>query len=275
MPSWQKHGPPYNERNFSSVYRMMSVLGTWPRARTRKRRWYWRLIQPYWIGDADVERVARKFLEHGRPYTAADFLALHATQERAPSATLIADVLERLLQTPLNDDPADSSFSHYVAELLDVLGASKEIDEQRVATLEWAFLPILGRNERAPKLLHRELARNPDFFADLVSLVFGTEGEEPREVSSAEQARARHGLELLRSWRAVPGAADDGIIEVSLLRDWVRRAREVMSASGRGTIGDEMIGQVLSGSSLDIDGYSGPRKLDHRLSYSGGSAKGV
>ncbi len=218
-------------------------------------RRYWRLVYPYGIGDSgDVERAARKFLEHGRPYTAVELLALHATREHAPPAVLIADALERALQTSPQDDPPTNFFSHHVSELLDVLVASEGINENRIAALEWAFLPLLGMHERTPKLLHRELVRNPDFFAQIVALVFHAEGEEPREVSEEEQVRARHGYELLDSWRSVPGTADDGTISADTLRDWVQRARAVIAASGREAIGDEKIGRVLSGSPTGLDG---------------------
>lgn len=217
-------------------------------------RAYWRLGPRYGIGNSDVERAAHKLLEHGRPYAAVDLLALHVKPGHTPPVGLIADALERALRMSPQDDPPLSSFSYHVSELLGALEASEEIDEGRIAALEWAFLPLLGRYERAPSLLHRELARNPDFFAEIVALVFRAEGEEPRELSEEERARAEQGYELLRSWRAVPGIADAGSIDAEALNDWVRRAREAMAASGRGPIGDETVGQVLSNSPPGPDG---------------------
>ena len=58
----------------------------------------------------------------------------------------------------------------------------------------------------------------------------------------------------MNSWRTVPGSADDGTIDVNLLKDWVRRARELTASTGHGAIGDQMIGQVLSGSPSGTDG---------------------
>lgn len=216
---------------------------------------YWCLIPPYGIGDTDVERVVRKLLEHGRPYTAVDLLALHATREQALPAELIAAALERVLQTSPKDGSPDSSFAHDILDLFDILAASKEIDENRIAALEWAFLPLLGRRyERTPRLLHRELARNPGFFAELVSLAFLAESDEPRELSTEEQVRANRADDLLKSWRTVPGMTEDGSIDSEMLKSWVRRAREATTASGHERIGDKIIGQALSGSPSDADG---------------------
>lgn len=220
-------------------------------------RLYWRLVPPYGIHDpTEVERAARQFLEHGRPCTAIELLALHARRQNALPPALIADALERTLQTSPEDDPPRSSFSHHVSKLLDLLEGSEGVDERRIAALEWGYLPLLGRypRDRSPKLLHRELARNPDFFAQIVALVFRAEGEEPRELSEEERSRAERAYDLLSSWRAVPATADDGTISADALKDWVRRAREACAASGRAAIGDEKIGEILSGSPGGADG---------------------
>jgi hypothetical protein len=141
-----------------------------------------------------------------------------------------------------------------VGELLDILSSSSGLEENRVAKLEWALLPVLGRQERNPRLLHRELGRNPDFFAEIITWIYRAEGDEPRDVSEEDQARARLAHELLESWRTVPGTTDDGTVDGDILRSWVRRAREVTAASGRAVVAEHMIGQVLSGSPRGSDG---------------------
>ena len=216
---------------------------------------YWRFVRPYWLDDpSDIELAVRRLLEHGRPYAAVDLLGQHATKDSTFPPALIADALEHTLRVSPKDDTPLGSFSHHVVELLELLEASGGIDEHRVATLEWAFLPILEHHGRSPKVLHRELARNPDFFAEVLSVAFRAEGEEPRELSEEDQARARHGSDLLDSWRTVPGLREDGTVDGDALKDWVRRARKSTASSGRGTIGDQMIGQILSYSPTGTDG---------------------
>jgi hypothetical protein len=215
---------------------------------------YWRIILPYGIEGDDVERVARKLLENGRPYTAVRLLALHVRRKQTRPAGLVADALERVLQTSPDDDPMSSSFAHDASTLLDVLQTSDEIEQSRAASLEWAFLPVFGYRERTPKLLQHELTQNPNFFAEMVALVYRAEGEESREVSEEGQLRTQRAYELLRNWRTPPGTADDGTINADTLRNWIRQAREVMGESGRSVIGDQTIGQVLSGSPHGDDG---------------------
>lgn len=217
-------------------------------------RSYWRLINPYVVGEANVEYAARKLLSHDRPHAAIELLSLHVRKGKGAPVTLIAEALERLLEPSPEDDRPSNSSSHNLSRLLNVLAASEEIDESRIARLEWAFLPLLGRFERQPEILHRELARNPEFFSDLVSLVFRAEGDEPREVSEDDQSRARYAYRLLRSWRTVPGAVNGRTLDAETLKTWIRRVRELMAASGRRAVGDDMLGQVLSGSPFGEDG---------------------
>jgi hypothetical protein len=218
-------------------------------------REYWRRVTPYGIRDpGDLERAARKLLEYGRPYTAVDLLASNLIPRGVLPPVLIAEALERACQTPTQEDQPLDSFAYHVSELLDGLEASGEIPEDRLARLEWVFLPLLGGHGRTPRVLPRALARDPNLFAEIVGLVYRAAGDEPREVSPEEAARAQRGHDLLRSWRTVPGTADDGTTDSNALKAWVRQAREALAATGRAAIGDEKIGKMLSGSPPGADG---------------------
>jgi hypothetical protein len=212
-------------------------------------RTYWARNWPYGIGRAHAERAARSFLKHGRPYAAAELLA----REENPPAPLVADALEAVLQAPPGSDQPTSFFIHKLPHLLARLAASQVVDESRVARLEWAFLPLLG-HDWSPQTLHRELARNPEFFVEIVSLVFRGQGEEPREVSEEDQARAERGFRLLDAWRTLPGTTGSAEIDAAQLRAWVDHARNLLRSCARLDIGDRIIGQTLSGSPPGPDG---------------------
>lgn len=220
---------------------------------------YWRLVHPYAVEDAaDAEHAVKKLLEHGRPHAAVDLIAAQMYHNRQLSAALMADALENSLRTSPEDDPyAGSSFSYHVPLLLRLLEKSNEIAESRLVALEWAYLPLLvdfdDKKRDRPILLHRELARNPDFFVEVVKLVYRAEGEEQGEATEEEQARAKRGYELLNSWHTVPGTTKNGTIDAATLKAWIQRARTALSACGRRAIGDQMIGQVLSGSPCGPD----------------------
>jgi len=179
-------------------------------------RGYWQSVAPYSVNDTDVERAARALVQHDRPCAAVELLAMRATLRKGLPVSLAVDALEKMLRMPLDDGPRIGSFSYYLSELLDSVAASGEINEERLAAIEWGFLPILEHHDRAPSVLHRRLAREPGFFAELVSLVFRAENEEPREVSPEDRTHGVVAYKLLypgegsREHRAKPQSTRAG-----------------------------------------------------------------
>lgn len=215
---------------------------------------YWSRVPAFGLPNRDTsEYAAMKLIEYGRPHVAIDFIGLYTDEEGpAVSVPVIAQALEKLLDI-LPEIAIDlSSIGYDITRLLRRLAVSDEIDESRVAALEWAYLPII-KNYGSPKVLHRELSRNPEFFVQVVSLVYKGQDEEPRTISEEGAARARLGYELLRSWRQSPGLIGDGSVDSRELRDWVNRARQLLHESGREIIGDQTIGGALVHTPPDPD----------------------
>jgi hypothetical protein len=155
--------------------------------------------------------------------------------------------------------------NHHVAftatEILRVLASKRDTTEEEIARLEWFFLPLLHHGRLAGSLvLHKRLARQPAFFAEVISLIYKPrprEGEpqpEAPEPTEEQKARARLGYDLLRTWRVLPGTQDNGAIDQIALNDWVREARELCQGSDHGEIGDVHIGQVLAFAPVGSDG---------------------
>jgi hypothetical protein len=219
------------------------------------RRLYWTQTSPYGLTNgADCVRAVEEFIAHGRPHAAVDLISLHADDEGVDlPPSMMADALERTTQV-VSENIEWQMFSHHVGRVLDALEASGEVEEERIAGLEWYYMPLLERRGRGPQVLQRELSRNPGFFSEILSYVFKAEDEEPPELSEQEQNRAKSAYELLESWRSVPGLREDGSVDADALRTWVDGAREAARASGRGTIADQRIGQALASSPEGPDG---------------------
>src|ERR1043166_4083807 len=210
-------------------------------------RYYWRLIRPYGVDDANVDRAAKKLLTHDRPHAAVELVSLRLTSDKNYPVGLIAEVLERLIEPTPDDDGPQKSLSRNLSKLLGILADSNEIDESRVAKLEWVFLPLLSAFERRPEILHAELGRRPEFFAEVVGLAFRPEDDDVAEVTDEDRSRARHAYQLLQSWRTAPGAKADGNVDAAYLKDWVGQARALLDQSGRLTACDAVLGEILSG----------------------------
>lgn len=215
---------------------------------------YWAEVEPRALQRPESrERAASELLEAERPYAAVELAFFDRRRESTLPARLIADILERVVETPPTEDLPSSSFAHHLAELMADLSSS-ELEGERIAQLEWRLLPLLTSGQYQPRQLHQHLAGHPDFFAELISLAFVAEGEEPDELEDVEAARARNAHELLRSWSSLPGTADDGSVRSEELWEWVTEAHAATKEAGRGAVGLIEIGKALSASPRGDDG---------------------
>ena len=84
--------------------------------------------------------------------------------------------------------------------------------------------------------------------------VYRARGEPRRTPDQQAAADSQHAWHILHNWRTVPGLRDDNTIDVDHFQDWVTRARLLLSDRDRADVGDEQIGQLLSGSPTGNDG---------------------
>jgi len=176
----------------------------------------------------------------------------------------IAEVTESLEQLFRRGDLHQSEGIHDIGTLLDYLTTSETTDRSRLAQLEWMFLPLLEGVGRSANVLGEELARNPQFFMDILCLVFRARDEEPREAADEQKARAMFGYQLLDSWRQPPGYRNDGSVDEEALNKWVNVARTLAVAHKREEIADVQIGRVLRYVPNDLDGRW-PHRVVRRL----------
>ena len=218
---------------------------------------YWREVNRQRVQAPDMRQAVIKLIEHGRSFAAVDLLGmwLHTNQiADRPDPLLVAAGLERAsTETPGNDIDT-AMLAHHVAELLTFVEESGTVDETLLVRLEWIYFALLESGRRPPRLLHGALARDPAFFADVVSAVYKAEGEEQTEVDEAQRARAELSYRLLRSWRVVPGRRDDGSIDPVALSAWVDQARALLASRRRAEVGDVCIGNILEHGPADADG---------------------
>lgn len=218
-------------------------------------RAYWSLIW-HVRKDDDLSFALRKLLAFGRVGRAVDIMGMYAHTVRV-DPMLILEGLERLLDGEVSRGELSNSFGQNLGKLLDCLANEASIDRSKVARLEWGFLSVLPSYAHDPTTLHRALGEEPNFFADLVGLAFRAEGEPKKgdgEFSDEDRQRATRAYSLLASWRTLPGIREDGTVDQTKLAAWVNEARERLTESGRLRIGDQQIGQMLSGAPSDKDG---------------------
>ena len=118
--------------------------------------------------------------------------------------------------------------------------ASTDISSQRLATIEWRYLELLQYSVVIPKTLYAVLADEPQFFVDLIQLMFRSENEESQKVEGEltedeiknEKAKLNNAYNLLHDWNQIPGTQDDGAVDFDKLLNWVEKVRDACKESG-------------------------------------------
>lgn len=226
---------------------------------------YWREF-PYLVEDpAGCLRAAEQLLIHGRAWRALDVVA-HYVEQVQPDAELVMSILEQARDTPLNA-PIDQFLLYEIQQLLEYLEQAAEVDADRLARIELAFLPLFRYEQRPFKALYHQLAVGPQFFIELVCLAYRASDEAPRERSEHEQARARIAYNLLHSASEVPGTQDGDLLDPEKLTAWVEEVRQVLDERKRREVGDLCIGHLLSHAKSEADEVWPPKPIRALLEH--------
>jgi hypothetical protein len=219
---------------------------------------YWRHFSYFGLGEdyPHAIRDASRLIAIGRLAGALDMLALYA--RRNPTleyADAVASALEAVMANPESDPEFRELRQYEFDTLLGLVAQHREaLGVQRAARIEWYFLPTLGHDPNAATL-HHALADDPDFFVQMVTLIFyPTTGQPEEESSESHRESAGNAFRLLRSWSICPGTTPTGEVDPDRLSEWVRRARELLAEEDRVAIGDRQIGEALAAAPVDPDG---------------------
>jgi hypothetical protein len=243
---------------------------------------YWRRTPLHGLShpERDAERAIESLLKAGRPLRALDLAGMYVRGSKNPYSTneplaisreLILKTLREAAKDATTEEwyrPALRSVAHEIGLLLDAL-EMQGVDMPTLVQLEWLWLPLLEDTQRGFKALSLALSENPELFVDMLKLIFRGDGDEPRESSQNDRARAMQAYKLLEAWHRVPGGADspssvkpsegeiafpNGSIDKPKLFQWVDKARALSTECRRIKVCDSRIGNMLAYSYSDADG---------------------
>lgn len=239
-PGWQRW-PARSKRDFFLVmpfapetWRALSACGE------HVARAYWQAIDPSEREDVSPDirmRVAREMASVGELSGAFAWLLTAPTE--------VDDDLFEALAFELLDKLArrDAVVSERVmaeqrVEAVFAALADKRVAEpEHFARLEWHFLDRIAPAVR-PRALSLGLAHDAARFVEVLSLAYS-------DSATTEPDDQRRALLLLASWSHLPGAGEDGLIDVEPMRRWVRQARSLACAAGLLDEADEHLGRQL------------------------------
>lgn len=202
---------------------------------------------------SDLSIAIDKLLEYGRPYTAINCLyTMHCRKQPIN----VAQIVNALLAFS-SSYPSSSSDAYTIVELVKILQETPEVSPDDLFRVEWAYLPLLnGYYGATPKLLESGLAGDPDFFCEVIGLIYRSNKNDKiaDEPSEDRKAIATNAWQLLHKWRTPPGMQSDGSFKNDQFSSWLQRVKEVCTESGHLEVALIHVGQVLIHSPADADG---------------------
>ena len=214
---------------------------------------YWRRLSAPFVRPEDVLAAVRELVAAGRPFTAVELLGVHLDKHTVPTE-LIVELLDAAAADTCEYDRPTQHFAYFAGILLDSL-VEAAFDEAEIGRLEWRLLPAVDRFVRPPEALGRLLCDNPAFFAEVLTVAYGSEEDSsPDDANRADRDLAMNAFAVLQSWDTVPGQREDGSVDKMRLRDWIDAALDAITQRDRRQVGLTVVGQMLSASPPDPDG---------------------
>jgi transcriptional regulator with XRE-family HTH domain len=253
---------------------MGETLQTWAlvaEAGVAVERVYWTTTWLRFIRDdpAAVPVAAAELLRFGQACRAIEFIGINGVQH-FDAPLLLRALREAAAELMRGDAHADSTmFAYYTGLIFDRLIADVSTPREELVALEWTYFGVLEHSDRRSSLLDGALAASPEFFLDVVSLLYRADDDESGDSHDNEadmtmdrkRAIARQSYALLDRWSTIPGAGADGVIDQSDLNMWVDRARTLGAAAKRLGPVDDRIGAMLSAAKPDPSGGWPPKAV--------------
>ena len=225
---------------------------------------FWESISNYYLREQDAECVnvvLGRLLSKNRPFAAinAADLYLHNPALKKPlSHDLLGRALELALIKPSDLLIAGPTTGYQMSEILKELQLVPDFDENRLARIEWMYLPLMRSWDIQPVKLVDRLTKDPEFFVEIICLMYHgkppIEGEFPNFSPELKKQLSLGSWHLLKLLERLPSQISPGEIDSQKLQEWVEAARAGCKQKNRQEVGDAYIGDMLSHSPTGKDG---------------------
>jgi hypothetical protein len=235
------------------------TVETWKRAAqllSENESLYWSSarVNPFEAGD-DIDIAIDHLIGVGRVPAAINCVARRIFQKQPFNPEHALAALHLAAQSGETLRQIDT---FEIVQIIKALQENPDVDTDRVGELEWMFLPLLDDNYgTSAKVLEQKLAEDPNFFCQLIQMIFRSKNEEkPSQPQSAEEeARATNAYRLLMEWKRPPGTKKDDSFDGAALQTWFDEVKNICGESGHLDVALQRVGHVLRYYPADPDGF--------------------
>ncbi len=214
--------------------------------------WLGKSEKEYWMKtsaisyytDEDLGFAIDKLIKYDRPYTAIRCLREMKYYNQPLDKT---QSVKALMAAISSQEPSQATD---IIEIIKALQDDPDTDPDDLFEIEWAYLNLLNgyyHRDASPKTLENRLASDPEFFCEVIRLVYRSkkEPESPKEFSQQEKAIAENAYKLLDKWKIPPGKQSDGQFLPEQFTEWLKEIKKACAKSGHLEVALLHIGKVL------------------------------
>jgi hypothetical protein len=230
---------------------------TWNRAsewlKEREGEYWTRTGANAYQTDCDLPIAIEKLIKHGRPHAAINCLS-RMRYSKQPINT--DQCVQALLDALSSNEASDAMDEDNIVELIKHLQADPSVNEDDLFKVEWAYLRLLDRHRgAAPQLLENILANDPEFFCEVIRLIYRSNKEDQsQKPTEKSKANAKHAWRLLHEWKTPPGTQKDGTFNEEHFTKWLQDVKASCTESGHLAVALNHIGTVLIHTPEDQNG---------------------
>jgi hypothetical protein len=201
-----------------------------------------------------IESAVDQLVKYGRPHAAIRCLQVMRFRKKPINPELAT----RVLLAAINSSEGAHAIDVYeIVEVIKALQDDSIMSPDDLFKVEWAYLPLLERHSGAyPKYLEQRLADSPEFFCEIIRLVFRSKKTEnlTKEPTEEQKNIATNAYRLLSEWRTPPGSKKDGAFDGDAFTVWLNAVNKECSETGHLEVAMSMLGHSLIHSPPDPDG---------------------
>ena len=231
---------------------------TWKRVKeilndSENKYWHIAKVNPS-QADCDLNLAIDKLIEYGRP-TQAIRCFYQIMHDKQPLD--ITRAVKSLLLAASSNETRDSMDIYRIVEIIKYLQDNDDTNPDDLFNVEWVYLQILNRHHDArPNTLEKKLVSDPDFFCEVIRLVYRSTKEiiSNKELSEQEKNIAINASTLLQGWETPPGIENGKGFSVPRFKKWLESIKKECTESGHLEVALEHVGKVLIYTPPDSDG---------------------
>ena len=214
---------------------------------------YWKNVNQNVLAcESDLTTAIKEFNKVGRFDEATECIHSSIFNKHYIEPELIIETLSNVL----SNSPSEKTETYKLIEIIKYLENSTT-DKESLWKIEWGFYGLfIFDNKNVPNTLYQKLATAPELYVTFLKLGFKEDNDKrKKELSEKEQALAQCSWNLLNNFHLLPGLDKNGLLDSSVLIDWINEVLKLAQEANRITSAKLFIGHLLYHSPADKDGF--------------------